>query len=155
MWKRGGNGIIYKVRSSALDESRLNFTKRRHSMFSPSSVFAPKNAGARRSLTGKYEKLSALPRFIVRQFDTQLHLHEGITPESRAPALDNELRHCAWRMLDAAPRHKNWWPIHHGALPNFEKLQPGNWFIVGLFDEWVCMQDLNPESVSCWCCQEG
>ena len=95
-------------------------------MFSLSSVFAPKNVGARRVLTGKYEKLSARRRFIVRHFDTQLHLHQGITPVFPAPAVDNELRDCAWRIRAVAPRHKNWWPIDHSALPNFEKLQLDN-----------------------------
>ena len=147
MWKRGGKSIIYKVQSDFESSLETQLQTKTFPVFS-FFCFCPEECWGQSVADGEIWEVVSRAEIYCPTFWYTASFASGISPVFWAPAVYNELRNCAWRIRDVALRHKNWCPIDHSALPNFEKLQLENWFIVKQFDVWLHMHDLNKESVS-------
>ena len=144
MWKRGRNGIIYKLQSH-WDESCSNFTKLRHSVFSPGPFLPPKECWWVQSTNWRRNMRSCqLARDLLSGILIQLHTASFASG-------DHSMLQRHWETMSCAIVHGEFWmlpcvtelvAIDHSALPNFEKLQPENWFIALGFDTWVYMHVL-------------
>ena len=144
MWKRGRNGIIYKVHSHWNEScSKLHQTKTFH-VFSW-SVFAPKRMLGPVGNWRRNMRSCQLGRDLLSNILIQLRTasfasgdHSMLQPQHG--------RQWAVRLCMAnsgcCPASEKLVAIDHGALPNFEKLQPENWFIAHGFDTWVYMHVL-------------